>query len=133
MKFGPDGSMYVLDIGRLEVKGAKIVPVRNTGKICGWMRSRGESGSPISPSRSSLESSALPPGSSPGGMRRHDVVAPDAGDELAAVVGGRRDHAGIGWPNVVAVDKIDPSAAGNILIDGARADNQADSIPCAGP
>lgn len=33
VKFGPDGSMYVLDIGRLEVKGGKVVPVRHTGKI----------------------------------------------------------------------------------------------------
>ena len=33
VKFGPDGSMYVLDIGRLDVKGAKIVPVGRSGKI----------------------------------------------------------------------------------------------------
>ena len=33
VKFGPDGSMYVLDIGRLDVKGGKIVPVGRSGKI----------------------------------------------------------------------------------------------------
>jgi glucose/arabinose dehydrogenase len=32
-KFGPDGSLYILDLGRVEVKGAKLVPVNRTGKL----------------------------------------------------------------------------------------------------
>lgn len=32
-KFGPDGSLYILDLGRIEVKGAHLVPVSRTGKL----------------------------------------------------------------------------------------------------
>lgn len=33
VKFGPDGSLYIMDLGRLEFKDARIVPVNRTGKI----------------------------------------------------------------------------------------------------
>ena len=33
VKFGPDGAMYILDLGRVDIKDAKLVPVSHTGKL----------------------------------------------------------------------------------------------------
>jgi glucose/arabinose dehydrogenase len=33
VKFGPDGALYILDLGRVEVKDARLVPVSKTGKL----------------------------------------------------------------------------------------------------
>jgi hypothetical protein len=32
-KFGPDGALYILDLGQLEAKNARLRPVSSTGKI----------------------------------------------------------------------------------------------------
>jgi len=51
----------------------------------------------------------------------HDVVLPDGGDELAAVIGDGADDGGVYRDNVVGVDEVDVGALGKALEEGGGA------------
>ena len=33
VKFGPDGALYIVDMGRIVMKGGREIPIEGTGKI----------------------------------------------------------------------------------------------------